>query len=45
LGEALKVPVFRFVKDGLIRKYGEDWYAELELIFEHWKRKDAPDEA
>jgi len=37
LGEALKVPVFRFVKDGLIRKYGSEWYDELELIYAHWK--------
>ena len=29
-GRELKVPVFRFLKDPLIRKYGEDWYNELE---------------
>ena len=29
LGEALKVPLYRFLKDPLIRKYGEAWYAEL----------------
>lgn len=33
LGDELKVPVFRFVKDALIRKYGEDWYEELEAIY------------
>ena len=32
LGEDLKVPVYRFVKDGLIRKYGKKWYAELERV-------------
>ena len=32
LGEELKVPVYRFVKDGLIRKYGKKWYAELERV-------------
>jgi hypothetical protein len=31
LGDNLKVPVFKFLKDSLIRKYGEDWYKELEL--------------
>jgi hypothetical protein len=30
LGEQLQVPVYRFVKDGLVRKYGKKWYAELE---------------
>jgi len=30
LGKELKVPVYRFTKDALIRKYGEDWYAALE---------------
>lgn len=29
LGKQLKVPVYRFLKDALIRKYGETWYAEL----------------
>ena len=30
LGEALKVPVYRFLKEALIRRYGEEWYGELE---------------
>jgi hypothetical protein len=29
-GKKLKVKVYRFLKDALIRKYGEDWYAELD---------------
>lgn len=29
-GKELKVPVFRFLKEPLIRKYGETWYNELE---------------
>lgn len=32
LGKELEVPVFKFVKDALVRKYGEDWYSELENI-------------
>jgi len=32
LGEELKVPVFRFLKEPLIRKYGSDFYNELEII-------------
>ncbi|MFM6976648.1 MAG: DUF3109 family protein [Sphingobacteriaceae bacterium] len=30
LGAELKVPVYQFLKDPLIRKYGKDWYEELE---------------
>lgn len=31
LGNSLKVPVYRFLKDALVRKYGEEWYTELSL--------------
>ena len=31
-GAKLEVPVFRFVKEALIRKYGTKWYAELEEV-------------
>lgn len=30
LGKELQVPVYKFVKQALIRKFGEDWYSELE---------------
>ena len=33
LGEKLKVPVYKFLKEPLIRRYGADWYEELcELV-------------
>jgi len=38
-GEALKVPLYVFLKDALIRKYGKKWYNELVDIIE----KDARD--
>ncbi len=38
LGAALQVPVYKFVKQALIRKFGEDWYAELEKVAEKMKR-------
>ncbi len=31
-GARLNVPLFRFLKDALTRKYGQQWYEELELI-------------
>lgn len=32
LGEELGVPVYKFVKEALIRKFGVDWYMELEKV-------------
>lgn len=38
LGEELKVPIYKFVKEALIRKFGEAWYSELEVVAkEHLK--------
>lgn len=34
LGKELKVPTYKFVKEALIRKFGEDWYAKLEKVAE-----------
>ena len=31
LGASLQVPVFKFLKESLIRKYGGDWYKQLEI--------------
>ncbi len=30
LGKELKVPVYKFLREALIRKYGESWYGALE---------------
>lgn len=32
LGQKLKVPVYQFLKEPLIRRFGEGWYKELESI-------------
>jgi hypothetical protein len=34
LGKKLKVPVFRFLKEAIIRKYGLEFYEGLEAVFE-----------
>ena len=31
LGAQLSVPVYQFLKEPLVRKYGEDWYKQLEF--------------
>ncbi|MBT8185792.1 MAG: DUF3109 family protein [Eudoraea sp.] len=32
LGEELQVPVYKFVREALIRKFGKEWYSELEEV-------------
>ena len=39
LGEELKVPVYKFLKEPVIRAYGEEFYAELEKIDKHLKEE------
>ena len=38
LGKEFQVPIYKFVKDALIRKFGNDWYAELEKVAEEHKK-------
>lgn len=37
LGAELQVPIYKFVKEALIRKFGEDWYRQLEQVAEELK--------
>jgi len=37
LGNEIKVPVYKFVKEALIRKFGQPWYDELEIRAEELK--------
>jgi len=36
-GESAKLPLYIFLKEPLIRKYGEEWYKELEIASEYLK--------
>ena len=36
LGEELKVPIYKFVKEALIRKFGKQWYTDLEQTAEEY---------
>jgi len=36
LGNELKVPVYVFLKEPLIRKFGVDWYTQLEIAAEEY---------
>lgn len=37
LGKELQVPVYKFVKQALVRKFGQNWYDELEKVAEKYK--------
>jgi len=39
-GSKLKIPLFVFLKEPLIRKYGESWYEELLKVNSRLKNKD-----
>ncbi len=41
LGKELQVPVYQFLKEPLIRKFGKEWYEELELVAQEWKKQSA----
>jgi hypothetical protein len=40
LGKELQVPVYKFLKDPLIRKYGQAWYEELVHVIETTPKKE-----
>jgi hypothetical protein len=35
-GKSLKIPVYKFLREPLIRRFGEDWFAELEEVAQQW---------
>ena len=38
-GKALGLPIYQFLKEPLIRRFGEAWYAELCLTAEEWHKQ------
>lgn len=40
LGQSLQVPVYRFLKEPLIRAFGENFYEELELVDQEIKSQE-----
>ena len=41
LGKKLQVPTYQFLKEALIRKYGEKFYDALEVIATKFKKNKA----
>lgn len=40
LGRQENLPVYKFLKEPLIRKFGEAWYAELEVVAEELRNQE-----
>ncbi|MEL6388908.1 MAG: DUF3109 family protein [Bacteroidota bacterium] len=38
-GQKLEMPLFRFAKQALIRKYGDEFYHQLEALYEEYGKK------
>jgi len=38
-GASQQLPLYIFLKEPLIRKYGEEWYKEVEIAAEYLKKK------
>lgn len=38
-GRELKLPIYKFLKDPLIRRFGEEWYQELEDLVEQLREQ------
>lgn len=39
LGKALKIPVYKFTREALIRKFGQTWYDELEEVSTKFRKE------
>jgi hypothetical protein len=39
-GTSQKLPVYRFLKEPLIRKYGEEWYDQLEIAASYLEKRN-----
>ena len=40
LGKAKDMPVYKFLREPLIRKFGEEWYKELEIAVEELRQQN-----
>jgi hypothetical protein len=39
LGDKAQVPLYRFLKEALVRKFGQAWYEELDLCAGEWRKQ------
>lgn len=39
LGKKNHLPLYQFLREPLIRRFGEEWYNELDLVAQEWKKQ------
>ena len=39
LGKKLHLPLYKFLREPLIRRFGQEWYDELELVAGEWNKQ------
>lgn len=39
LGKKIHIPIYQFLKEPLIRRFGQEWYEELELTATEWRKQ------
>lgn len=39
LGKKLHLPLYKFLREPLVRRFGQEWYSELELVAGEWKKQ------
>ena len=39
LGKKKHIPLYQFLREPLIRRFGEEWYNELSLVAQEWKKQ------
>ena len=42
-GRSVQLPLYKFLKEPLIRKYGEEWYNQLEIAADHITKSKNPE--
>ncbi len=42
LGHKLHLPLYKFLKEPLIRRFGQEWYDELCLTASEWQKQNGP---
>lgn len=42
-GRSVQLPLYKFLKEPLIRKYGEEWYSQLEIAADHITKSKNPE--
>jgi len=44
MGKREHLPIYKFLKEPLIRRFGEEWYKQLELVATEWLKKKKREE-